>query len=379
MPKITRQLRWTVYGSCLLLLASAQAAFAGITVTGSDADKKAWDRLVKQCSDASPSIKAMLDKLNNPALGKNITVMLVRNDKNTYVDSWSTNKVDLSDIEDFAKLDPPHVVDQCQVLAHIIGERLYEACNPGSGYNTSHKKGGIGGENDYRRDRGYTDRIVDHTYTNDGKFCHSWTDGVITYDTVPDERTETVVVANIPVTPAGGTVTLTIDTSKPNVDVIQIPSYAGGGQRTLTNYSGSFTVVLEKTADPRYLNVRVQEIDIEAPAVPLFSATSVSKDAAAMKDSGGTEAMVDATALSTGPNHVALNPLGWQAGILNLENGQIWVSYTGAITNDIYTPSNPLPLFSTVTGIFDFATNTVKLHTSAAFLDGEISETLTDW
>jgi len=32
----------------------------------------------------------------------------------------------------------------------------------------------------------------------------------------------------------------------------------------------------------RYLNVRVQEIDIEAPAVPLFSATSVAKDAAAM-------------------------------------------------------------------------------------------------
>lgn len=96
-------------------------------------------------------------------------------------------------------------------------------------------------------------------------------------------------------------------------------------------------------------------------------------------DSSDMSAPGDVALFTTGPNHISLDPTGWQAGVLNLENGQIWVSYSGHITNDLYPPSNPIPLFSTVTGIFDFATNSVQLHTAAAFLDGEYSETLTDW
>jgi len=355
----------------LLSLASS-IAFAGFNVTGSPADKRTWDKMIADCSRASKSFKAMVDKVNDPALGKTVNVTLVRNKKSVYVDSFSSGDVDLSDIEDYAKADPAKVIDRCQVLAHIIGERLYAACNPGTGYTTCHKLGGIVAENNYRADCGYTDTVVDHSGSADGsKACHQWNDGTLTYDAIAEERSETGVITNGALT-VPGKMTISIDSSLPNADVINLPAYAGGGQRTVTGYSGVFTVELSPATVPNHALIHVTDVQIEAPAVDLVPAVAREKNHLG----AGTVAPMTQ---STGPNFLTLDPSGLQFGVINLKTGQIWVSYSGLITNDLYPPSSPLKIYSTVTGVYVPGTSALHLHTAAAFLDGDPGQTYGDW
>ncbi len=82
---------------------------------------------------------------------------------------------------------------------------------------------------------------------------------------------------------------------------------------------------------------------------------------------------------STGINRVTLDPAGWQFGVINLKTNQVWVSYTGKIVNDLYPESDPMPIFSTVTGIWNPRNNTIHLHTAAAFLDGVPGDTDLHW
>ena len=115
---------------CVSCLFHSRTAFAKFVVTGSNADKTTWNNMVTTCSAASASFQGLITKINGDAT-KTVTIKLVRNKKNVLVDSWVSNEVDLSDLEDLAKADPKGVFDRCQALAHFLKERWYKAEHPG--------------------------------------------------------------------------------------------------------------------------------------------------------------------------------------------------------------------------------------------------------
>lgn len=355
-------------------------AEAKLTVTGTPADKATWDKLVAQCTKASPSLKMVFDKINNTP-GKDVKVDLVRNKKKVYVDSFCTNEVDLSDLEDYPALDPAKVIDRCELLAHFMAERLHAVCNPmqpgetkADWFRRAHQEG-IDAENRYRMDIGYTDKICQHTAAPGGKkVCHLWKDNTKTYDAIAEERSETGYVGSNALTVPGKMV-LTVDTTQNNYDVIDLPEYAGGGQRVVAGYNGSIAIDIEPFEAPNHALIRVTSIELEAPAITLAVVPMPHE----LNPRDSDDMMTVPISTSTGVNRVTLDPAGWQFGVINLKTNQVWVSYTGKIVNDLYPESDPMPIFSTVTGIWNPRNNTIHLHTAAAFLDGVPGDTDLHW
>jgi hypothetical protein len=345
---------------------------ARFVVTGSAADKATWNQMLQQCSNASPSFKALVDKIN-ASTTKTVTIKLVRNVRQVVVDQFPngtrfSNMVDLTDIEDFAGLDPPKVVDRCQVIAHILEERWQHAC--GQPYWRAHRAA-IDAENDWRRDRGYTDRIskarqpggvVGHGSSPDLKrMCHFWTDGDTTYDPIPGERTETTVAATR-VSP--GVVSIQIS-PQPNQDVTDLPQALGGLQVVLSGLEATMTLEIGPP---------IQEGEFMYAELTILDFTGTAP-----------EASLPIPPFTTGPNRFALDPSQEQRGILNLDNGQVWLSYFGGISNDLFPEGEPLGTYSALTAVIDPADlviedgvvdlgpkgATFEVHTVAALLDGE--------
>lgn len=350
--------RWAIAVTVLALLAGA--ARGDFQVTGSDADKATWNAMLTECSNASTTFKNLVDKIK-ASTTKTVTIKLVRNEAAVTVDRFATNAVDLSDIEDFAKLDPPGVVDRCQAIIHVLAERWYAAEHPGTAFGPAHEAG-INAENAYRAGFGYTDRIQyqktpskpGHTQSADKKkICHQWVENgnkSLTYDPIPGERSETAATSNGGVT-APGTFAITTNPGHPNQDVIEIPQFLGGGTYVLTGYS-SQVVVNASVRIPagmfHYSLVELLSIEGDAPPVPL-----------------------SIPPFTTGPNHFSLDQSAEQLGIWNVDNGQIWVSYGGKITNNLFPASHPLRTYSVMTGTIPLGSQDVVVNTSAAFLDGE--------
>lgn len=202
-PQRTLTLVWALWGTFFV----ASPSDARFLVSGSQQDRATWNQMLQQCSNASTSFASLVSRIRGGS--KTVRIVLVRNVGSVVVDQApvagagrNANKVDLSDIEDLAELDPPKVVDRCQIIAHFLEERWQLAC--GKTFRTAHLAG-IDAENAWRADRGYTDRIskapvsggwIGHGPSSDGKkACHFWTDGDTTYDPIPGERTESGVFA----------------------------------------------------------------------------------------------------------------------------------------------------------------------------------------
>ena len=146
---------------------------AKIEVTGSAADKKAWEEKIERCRESSAWFKTWYDNIESS--NKVVKVVLVRNKKTIIIDSFATNEVDLSDIDDYPELDPPTTLDQCQLIVHILEERFQAASNPKGARQTwrewfgvCHQRAMVA-ENEYRASLGYSDKIVGATLSADGK------------------------------------------------------------------------------------------------------------------------------------------------------------------------------------------------------------------
>src|SRR5262245_36490896 len=104
---------------------------------------KDFNDLMAQCRMGSMYFKNVTDMINaggNDANGNPkapIQVVLVKSRKNIFVDSFTSNEVDMDDIADYPRLDPPNVIDRCQHLLHILWERYYESCYH-SGFAAAH-------------------------------------------------------------------------------------------------------------------------------------------------------------------------------------------------------------------------------------------------
>jgi CHRD domain-containing protein len=331
---------------------SASRAHATISVSGSAADQQAWNDLITQCSNASPFFNTAITTIRNSA--KDVVVVLVRSKKNVIIDSFDTKEVDLDDIFDYPPLDPPHTLDRCQQVLHLLWERYSYLCNPGAGFEAAHTAA-VAEENLYRASLGYTDTLDPNVgLSGDGEsICYLWHEtgkpDVTTYVPISDQRSEgRVNVSSVTPTPTGVQYTLHIDPMYPNVDVLSVPACFGGGTVSIQGFGGQIVLEAVSSEYPNYDAVRVVQLQTTAPPFPLPPPFN-----------------------SSGPNQLTNDPNGLSFGYYNRTNGQVSVTYSGFITNNFYPPSHPLPFYSSFFAIFHPGDTGAVFHTSAALLDGE--------
>lgn len=340
-----------------VVLLTAPAVQAKFEVDGSGPDKQAWNDMMRDCKRASRSFRTLFLKIRES--DKVITIKLVRNKSKVLVDSYETNEVDLSDLEDLAAASAAKVVDRCQLIAHFLAERWYKAEHPTAPFKDAHSAG-ITAENAYRTDRGHTDTIQDepnkrgHDQSDDKKrLCHFWKSGTEkfkTYDAVPGNRAETAMRSLDPLQ-APGFYVLNIDPGQANALRVRLPRAYGGGEVVVMNYTGQMFIELSAPfaqGGSMYAQVTMHSLQADAPPVPL-----------------------PLPPFSTGPNHFRFEPSDSHFGIANLQSGDVWLSYHGLLTNDLFPQRAPLPTYSTLTAVVLPGATSFVVQTASAFLDNE--------
>lgn len=350
-----------VCGAAAVLLLWVTTAGATLDVQGSNANKTAWNNMIHHCEqqDDGGFFANMINEIRNSS--KTVTVKLVRGKANVFIDAFSTDEVDLDDLEDQPKNDPARVVDRCEWIVHILWERFHSQCT-GDGFPASHAAA-IDKMKEYRCALGYTDYITSSQYTTDYKrLCLTWAD-----KTPPPTGTPTVTY--IPVNGSAGTegsagvakktgqvtqpdgstlYTFQIDTTHANLDIVRIPEQWGGGTAEVTGFSGTIQIVTKPSGFADHLEARVVSLAGSAPAIPL-----------------------SVFPFSTGPNTLTATGSGESFGYVNEETGQVAITYNGLIVNSIYPAGSPLPFYSYITGTWDPANPCFAFHTAAVMFNGE--------
>jgi len=136
-------------------------------------------------------------------------------------------------------------------------------------------------------------------------------------------------------TNSDGSMKFALKSSSVNVSV-QVPASLGGGQVSITEATGFATVALGDTrGTSRELIVR--ELDLTAPAVKLPDGRS------------------------TGQNHVTLAPGSLSLGYIDIGSGVLALELHETITNDLFSPENPIVVNSQVVGVYDWNTDEARI------------------
>jgi len=348
MSFTARRAAWSV----VLTLSASATASATITVEGSPQDKAAWQAKIDHCKTHSPAFATILQEIEGHPT--EIKIKLVNGSKRVWVDNFGTKEVDLADISDFPELDPPQTLDQCEIMLHILVERFHDALL-GQGYEKAHIAA-ILVENYYRAAHGYTDQVVNHEPSPDGKMmCTEWKipgqPNKKTYMAKADERTEGLATQTSEVVLPGGKTQRTFQiVPSQTVDTLELPLFFGGGTSTIRNHSGSIVIETESSEFPGYLRAKVVQLSTQAPSVPLPFPFG-----------------------STGTNFLSVDPSGMAFGYVNTTNGQVGIAYTGRIVNQLFPPSLPVRFYSFLTANWTPGTSTLAFRTAAALLDNGLT------
>ncbi len=132
--------------------AATFAPGAGLKITGTPANTKAYLQLTKRTMLESPSFAKMMTALNADA--KHPLKITVDRNIGTRMDGFNSQTLDLSDIENLPVRPKGQEITQGEVLAHAMREQR-EKANGTATRNPAHAKA-IDSENDYRRDIGQT-------------------------------------------------------------------------------------------------------------------------------------------------------------------------------------------------------------------------------
>lgn len=327
---------------------------AKIEVSGSAADKKAWNDKVEHCRKHNAWFKAWYDKIANSP--KVVKVVLVRSKKAVIIDSFATDEVDLDDIDVYPELDPPTTLDQCQQIVHILEERFQAVSTPRTAAQTwrqwfeaSHAKA-TKAENDYRASLGYTDKIVEATLSADGKkICYEWKlkngDKVYTYVPIADGRTEGRVRHIGGGTLSDGRRYFDVEPVPGNANgTLTLPPSLGGETLQFKAPTGLIRFAVKQSREfPAFNEVELIALDLVAPPTRRPSGGSVGSTWTFMRKS----------------------VYGWH----HPATGQLVVAYDGVLANQSLLTANT---FDVLTGTVDLnSTSDFKFHIATALLINE--------
>ncbi|MCH9662065.1 MAG: carboxypeptidase-like regulatory domain-containing protein, partial [Gammaproteobacteria bacterium] len=122
-----------------------------MNTTGSDADKKAWRKLLDKCKQ-NKTLKKICE---DPDIG--MTNAKVGRDPGIIFDSVASDAIDLDDLEAVDKLRCSWSMDSCQDIIHFMRERLSCLkldCTKNADFKKAHEDG-FKDETDYRKEKGW--------------------------------------------------------------------------------------------------------------------------------------------------------------------------------------------------------------------------------
>ena len=143
----------------------------------------------------------------------------------------------------------------------------------------------------------------------------------------------------LPLNPEGGVLTCCLADTDPSPDILTIPADLGGGTVTFAEFDISYSMAYQQAGEGSYEFI-LQHFEANAPSVELKG-------------------------IVTGPNKVYLVEEGVGGGVWDTASGELHGSFTLAISNDVFTPENPLYSFPSVVGSFDQVTGTLVLRSKA--------------
>lgn len=145
----------------------------GMQVSGSQADQQAFRRMLRDSLGDSPTMRNLVTAIGNDADPKHrITANVGRGQRDTFVDNFETNDIDLGDIEKFAQqpsADHRNEATRGEQLAHILAERraAVTSADP-SDFDPAHREG-TRVHNEYRAERGQAAEKSAKMIVRDGK------------------------------------------------------------------------------------------------------------------------------------------------------------------------------------------------------------------
>jgi hypothetical protein len=127
----------------------------GMHITGTDADKKAWDQELADGMQHSETFRQTVTGIGNDT-SHTVNVNLGHSQPGVFVDSFATNKVDLDDLNQFP--DRPRSghhdeTTRTELIDHFLDERHYAATHGSSGFEAAHNHA-IDNQNGIRDEQG---------------------------------------------------------------------------------------------------------------------------------------------------------------------------------------------------------------------------------
>ena len=135
------------------------SVFKVLTVNGSQTDVESFNNLLNECKEQSTTLKDLVSMIQNSETFT-VTINVVRDAENVFVDSFNGRQVDVKDLEDWhAGCDSK--TERCQLFGHFLQE-YWHASVTGDGYEPSHASA-LDMENKIRQDMGKTTTGGNHT------------------------------------------------------------------------------------------------------------------------------------------------------------------------------------------------------------------------
>jgi hypothetical protein len=136
-----------------------------LTITGSEADMTSWNSMLDECKEMSQTLSDLVSAIQNSET-YTVTMTLVRSEDRVFVDSWTSKKVDVKDLEDWDLNGCNAKTSRCQLFAHILQE-YWHAAVTGDDYEPSHASA-LQHENQVRADLGKTTTLTGHFGVSQG-------------------------------------------------------------------------------------------------------------------------------------------------------------------------------------------------------------------
>jgi len=136
-----------------------------LTVNGTGADKASFSNLLDQCKERSSTLNSLVSTISNSETWT-VTLNLVRDGENIFVDAFNGRIVDIDDLERWHE-GCNERTDLCQLFGHFLQE-YWHAEVTGDGYAKSHESA-LNMENQIRKDLGKTTELDGHVGLREGE------------------------------------------------------------------------------------------------------------------------------------------------------------------------------------------------------------------
>ena len=125
------------------------SVFKTLTVTGDATDVQSFNDLLNACKEESTTLSDLVSMIENSETFT-VTINVVNDAENIFVDSFNGRKVDIKDIQDWHEGCASRT-ERCQLFGHILQEYWHASVVPTDGYGPSHQSA-LQTENQIRSD-----------------------------------------------------------------------------------------------------------------------------------------------------------------------------------------------------------------------------------